>query len=84
MEEIERRLPGKREYARLNYELNGDELRRGNENKKMEHNAAGLWKILKTKNVKNKTTVIGRRSYTETRQVYNAKKHFLTLLTGYK
>jgi len=37
------------EHARLNDKLNGDELRTDDENKKMEHSAAGLWKTLKIK-----------------------------------
>lgn len=50
-EEIRGRVPGRREHARLNEELNRDELR--TDDKKMKHNAAGLWKILKA--VKKKT-----------------------------
>lgn len=43
-EEIRGGVP-RRQHARLNDKLNGDELRIDDENKKMEHNAAGLWRI---------------------------------------
>lgn len=75
-EEIRGRVPGRREHARLNDELNRDELR--TDDKKMEHNAAGLWKILKAVK-KNKT---GRNWNAETQD--NTKKYFLTLLIACK
>lgn len=43
-EEIRGRVPRRREHARLNDELNGDELRAVDENKKMEHNAQNCGK----------------------------------------
>lgn len=59
-EEIRGRVPGRREHARLNDELNRDELR--TDDKKMEHNAAGLWKILKAVK-KIKQEEIGMRKH---------------------